>query len=94
MIEHMTHSLSSPATLISSTGEQTPVSVELAVRPSQREWGGSGVLAGDQYVEPGDYTLRLPNGQEGQVLVSSVNPGSDGVALTLKGSGRPPSAGN
>lgn len=81
-----------PATLIASDGTETQVDVALTIgrRGHLKEWHGQCIIGVDQHLGLETYTIRLPNGREGQVLVSNVQYGAGGVAVTLAGSGKPP----
>jgi hypothetical protein len=75
-----------PATLISSDGAEVEVHVDL--RAKQREWSGTATIGDFDATDLGDRTLRLPDGREAQVILSSSAAWSD--VITLIGSGPPP----
>ncbi|TDD83483.1 DUF4873 domain-containing protein [Actinomadura rubrisoli] len=77
-----------PATLISSDGAEVEVHVDL--RAKQREWSGTATIGDFDATDRHDRTLRLPDGREAQVTLSSSATWSD--VITLVGSGPPPFA--
>jgi hypothetical protein len=89
----------SASTLLSSDGARTPGTVALFSEPGRK--GGVPPWAGD--FRPADsagditenvvgkvFTLELPSGGSGRVVVQSVKSGKGGVTLALMGEGPPP----
>lgn len=93
---------SGPALLIPEEGTgPIPVLVEFSVKQRAgglRSWDGSisSRSGGPLFLEPGQFTLRLPDGREGIAMVNRValNVGSGGISETIsfKGSGPSPLA--
>jgi hypothetical protein len=81
-----------PATLISSDGTEVDVHVDLRTKQasSLREWSGTATIDNFDATDLHDRTLRLPDGREAQVTLSSAAGWSDVIALV--GSGPPPFA--
>jgi hypothetical protein len=87
-------SYSGPATLLDVNGNETEVDITIRVigLSDLQEWRADGVVTSADETDPmGAVTLRLPNGNEGAVLVSNVrfNPGGQ-AAISMVGSNGPP----
>lgn len=89
----------SASTLVSSSGTRTPGTAALFTEPKRS--GGTAPWAGDfrPAKEAGGgpedpvgktFTLELPDGSTGQVVVQSLKNGKGGVTLALMGEGAPP----
>jgi hypothetical protein len=74
--------------LISGDGAEVEVHVDL--RAKQREWSGTATIGDFDATGFGDRTLRLPDGREAQVTLSSSAAWSE--VITPVGSGPPPFA--
>jgi hypothetical protein len=89
----------SAATLLSSDGTRTPGTAALFTEPGRqggiRPWAGDFRLANGAGNGPKDavgktFTLELPDGSTGKVVVQSVKSGKGGVMLALMGQDAPP----
>lgn len=87
-----------PALLIPKEGDEAiPVLVQFSVkqRGGLRSWDGSisSRSGGPLFLEPGQFTLRLPDGREGIAMVNRValNVGSGGISETISFQGSGPS---
>jgi hypothetical protein len=89
----------SASTLLSSAGTRTPGTAALFAEPARK--GGTPPWAGDFRPAngPGNipkdavgktFTLELPDGSTGKVVVQSLKTGKGGVTLALMGEGAPP----
>lgn len=83
-----------PATIVSD-GKETPATVTLHVDTSQpiKSWDGTGTVevSGIPDISVGMSVIRLPDGREGQALVSvRYNSSANQATLEINGSGEPP----
>ncbi|MDI6101700.1 hypothetical protein QLQ12_24060 [Actinoplanes sp. NEAU-A12] len=89
----------SASTLLSSDGTRTPGTVALFAEPGRN--GGPPPWAGDFRPANGSgsvsknatgksFTLELPNGSTGKVVVQNIKSGKGGVILALMGEDAPP----
>ena len=89
----------SASTLLSADGTRTPGTVALFTEPSRK--GGVPPWAGDfrpstssgnapKNAVGGRFTLELPDGSTGKVVVQSLKTGKGGVTLALMGEDAPP----
>lgn len=89
----------SASTLVSSDGTRTPGTVALFAEPARKggvpPWAGDFRPANDAGYGPKNavgktFTLELPDGSTGKVVVQSVKSGKGGVTLALMGEDAPP----
>jgi hypothetical protein len=89
----------SASTLLSADGVRTRGTVALFTEPGRKggvpPWAGDFRLANDAGNGPENavgqtFTLELPDGRSGKVLVQSLKTGKGGVMLALMGEGAPP----
>ncbi|HEX5201333.1 MAG TPA: hypothetical protein VFW27_15480 [Actinoplanes sp.] len=89
----------SASTLLSSDGTRTRGTVALFTEPGRKggvaPWAGDFRPANDAGNGPRNavgktFTLELPDGRSGQVVVQSLKTGKGGVTLALMGEGTPP----
>jgi hypothetical protein len=89
----------SASTLVSSDGTRTAGTVALFAEPARKggipPWAGDFRLANDAGNGPKDavgrtFTLELPDGSTGKVVVQSLKSGKGGVMLALMGQDAPP----
>jgi hypothetical protein len=89
----------SASTLLSSDGTRTPGTVALFAEPSRK--GGLPPWAGDFRPANGSgsvgknatgktFTLELPDGSTGKVVVQNIKTGKNGMTLVLMGQDAPP----
>jgi hypothetical protein len=90
----------SASVLLSADGTRTPGTAALFAEPAPRK-GGNAPWAGDFRPANGSgsgpknaigktFTLELPNGSTGKVVVQSLKSGKGGVVLALMGEDAPP----
>lgn len=89
----------SPSTLISSDGTTTQGTAALFAEPARKggipPWAGDFRPANDAGSGPKNavgktFTLRLPDGRTGTVVVQGIKTGKGGVILALMGQDAPP----
>ena len=89
----------SAATLSSADGTRTPGTAALFAEPARKggnpPWAGDFRPANDAGYGPKNavgktFTLELPNGNSGKVVVQSLKSGKGGVTLALMGEDAPP----
>jgi hypothetical protein len=89
----------SASTLISPDGTRTPGTAALFTEPSRKggvpPWAGDFRLAngagnGPKNAVGTTFTLELPDGSTGKVVVQSLKAGKGGVMLSLMGEDAPP----
>jgi hypothetical protein len=85
-----------PAELVDERGGVL-ASVEVAYKDRQyaggvRSWSGEVLKVRWGIPRLGEYTLRLPNGAAGRVIVRHISVTSRGRHIGLKGTGPPPAA--
>jgi hypothetical protein len=89
----------SSSTLVSADGTRTPGTAALFAEPSRRggvpPWAGDFRPANDAGYGPKNaigktFTLELPDGRTGKVVVQSLKTGKGGVTLALMGEDAPP----
>jgi hypothetical protein len=89
----------SPATLLSSDGTRTAGTAALFAEPARKggvpPWAGdfrpaNGTGNGPKDAVGRTFTLELPNGSTGKVVVQGLKSGKGGVILALMGEDAPP----
>jgi len=89
----------SASTLVSADGTRTPGTAALFTEPARgggvAPWAGDFRLANGAGNGPKDavgrtFTLELPDGSTGKVVVQSLKSGKGGVMLALMGQDAPP----
>jgi hypothetical protein len=89
----------SAATLLHADGTRTPGTAALFAEPGRKggfpPWAGDFRLANDAGNGPKNavgktFTLELPDGSTGTVVVQSLKSGKGGVTLALMGEDAPP----
>lgn len=85
---------SGPATLIDDDGNETDVDITITVTgtPALQEWSAYGTAIHGQADPMNGTVLRLPNGNEGKVLVTNYTFGSHASISIVGASGPPPAA--
>ncbi|WP_127500397.1 hypothetical protein [Actinoplanes solisilvae] len=89
----------SVSALLSADGVRTPGTVALFTEPGRKgkvaPWAGDFRVANDAGQGPEDavgktFTLEMPDGRSGKVVVQSLKSGKGGVMLALMGEGASP----
>jgi hypothetical protein len=89
----------SPSTIIAADGTRTPGTAALFAEPGRKggtpPWAGDFRPANDAGNGPKNavgktFTLELPDGSTGKVVVQSLKSGKGGVTLALMGQDAPP----
>jgi hypothetical protein len=89
----------SASVLVSSDGARTPGTAALFVEPARKggipPWAGDFRPANSAGNGPKNavgrtFTLELPDGRTGKVVVQNLKSGKGGVVLALMGEGAPP----